>query len=130
MIRVNVEAGKSLRNVMGNKLKLAKLFIAHLVMVVIGYCAYAPIGYVGVTGSPAGSILSVYLGIFIFLFGLCIAIVAGIVGRGLYWTLVLSLFGGVALGLVVDLLFITPHEYGERGWAWAAGRYGAWRVLE
>ena len=111
-------------------MRYAKLIIAHAFMLFIGFCAYTPVGHIGVSGSPAGSTLSVYMSLFIFMFGLVFAIVVGIVGRGLYWTLIFSLVGGAAIGLCVDLIFITPAEYGERGWARAVGRYGAWRVLK
>lgn len=41
----------------------------------------------------------------------------------------LLLLSGIGIALLLDVIFITPQEYGERGWAWAAGRYGTWRVL-
>ena len=41
-----------------------------------------------------------------------------------------ALILGIAIGISQDLVLITPAEYGERGWAWAVGKYGAWRVLK
>lgn len=41
-----------------------------------------------------------------------------------------AVFLGVLIGILQDVLFMTPAEYGERGWAWAAGKYGAWRALK
>lgn len=81
--------------------------------------------------STAFTVAAIWLG----MIGLSIVALFVLWKRKTDWYVVVAvaflvLIIGAAIGILQDLIFINPAEYGERGWAWAAGKYGAWRVLK
>lgn len=88
-------------------------------------------------GTTQGNILSVALTSIVFfssIISLSIFAFVALWKRKADWCITVAaafvlMIVGIAVGILQDIVFITPAEYGERGWAWAVGRYGSWRVL-
>lgn len=81
--------------------------------------------------STAFTVAAIWLG----MIGISIVALFALWKRKTDWYVVVAvaflvLIIGATIGILQDLIFINPAEYGERGWAWAAGKYGAWRVLK
>lgn len=89
-------------------------------------------------GTTQGNIFSAAFGIALFAFGVVsLAVIALIIilRRRHDWYAFpamsfLLFISGIGAGALLDIVFISPEEYGERGWAWAVGKYGEWRVLK
>jgi hypothetical protein len=113
---------------MGNSMKEKIVFvIVSFVIFFLGVGSYQLLDSVG--GGSKGMVALMFF--FIVLFGvmMCITVLVFIMRRRMFWKFIPLFVAGVLIGCVFDRVFITPAEYGERGWAWAVAKYGAWRVL-
>ncbi len=89
-------------------------------------------------GTTQGSILSIALAFVIFvsaIISLSIIAIVAVLRRQHDWYAFLAIAFllfvlGIGTDVLLDIIFISPEEYGERGWSWAVGKYGAWRVLK
>lgn len=112
--------------------------ILHIVVFFLGlgsYCIWDSGVTSGASKGTAIGALFALIGLGLGFLIVMVVLVASLFLRKTHWyivtvTLAMTLILGFLVGVIQDLIFITPAEYGERGAIWASGRYGSWRVLK